>query len=776
MKPTACCLLSALALLVAPLAAPAAPAFSDEAVEQAIAKGIAYLWKQQKPDGSFAGMGGYPTGPGALMIHALLEAGERAQDPRMEKALAWLSRTATDRTYSLGIRCNVWEIANRQTDHKYADVFRKEVSILVLSTKDGSYGYASKGDGTSTGDNSCSQYGLLGVWAGARGNLEIPEAYWNRVLRHWMENQAPDGAWAYRGKTPSRPTMAAAGMASLYVCIDNLLFEEYAQCRSDRGLIAPIEKGLAWFDKNFKASTDGYYMYGVERVALASGYKYFGTADWYKLGATKILAAQQANGSFKMGGHGGQGGVGTAFAILFLVRGRQAVLFNKLERDGDWRNRPRDLASLTRWITNTFEKSVNWQIINLRVPVEEWHDAPLLYITGAKEPTFTPQQLDKLRTFVLQGGTIFSATECNGREFRQGIREIYVQLFPDYELVEVDRTHPLYTLHYTLRSRPKLFMIHNGVRPLVIHTDDDLPLHWQLSRKSTASWAYEAAANLFMYVTDQGHLRMRGVQHWPAVPKGECERTVPIVRVQYAGNWNPEPLALERFGRMLEEREKVRLQPLPPVAIESLGECAAPLALLTGTTTARLRGTDVEQIRRYVQAGGTVLIDAAGGNRDFHESMREVLEKSFGYASLVPLSPAATLFTLPGHEIETVQFRRATLRRSGRGEKDPRFSAVLLDNRPAILLSREDLTLGLLGVHTYGADGYDPEDAYRLLRNAVLLTLPPQPTSAPSAGQPATAPGTSQPAATPPGEAGAEGEAGEPSDGGPPDGKPERPL
>lgn len=44
--------------------------------------------------------------------------------------------------------------------------------------------------------------------------------------------------------------------------------------------------------------------------------------------------------------------------------------------------------------------------------------------------------------------------------------------------------------------------------------------------------------------------------------------------------------------------------------------------------------------------------------------------------------------------------------------------------RPAILLSREDITVALLGCSSTTCDGYDPESAFRLLRNIVLFANP----------------------------------------------------
>jgi len=80
------------------------------------------------------------------------------------------------------------------------------------------------------------------------------------------------------------------------------------------------------------------------------------------------------------------------------------VLFNRLEYNGDWNKPAASPGNLTRWMSKAFEREVTWQIVNLASDVEQWHDAPILVISGSEAPDFTPQEIEKLRTFIYQGG------------------------------------------------------------------------------------------------------------------------------------------------------------------------------------------------------------------------------------------------------------------------------------------------------------------------------------------------------------------------------------
>ncbi|HOD80043.1 MAG TPA: DUF4159 domain-containing protein [Phycisphaerae bacterium] len=711
--------------------------FSDQAVEKAIEKGVAFLLKAQQKDGSWGIFGDKKqpihyqvTGPTALASYALMETDVSPQNPKIASALKWLEAQKEDKTYSLGLRANAWLAANRTTRSAYYKHLEKDVLQLYRSTRNGSYHYPATGTPVNTFCNSNSQYGVLGLWAGVQGNAEVPSEIWKRVMGHWERTQNRDGGWPYNNGE-STAAMTAGGVATLYVCLDSLFNAAFLECKGNLGY-KPIKAGLEWLDKNFTATMKGqklghsdmpYYLYALERTGLASGMKYFGKSDWYKAGATWLVKQQAGDGSWN--GKWGKT-VATGYALLFLIRGRNPVVFNKLEHGGDWNNRPRDLASATLWMSHTFERAINWQIINPAVPVSEWHDAPILYIAGSRKLELNEEQEKKLRTYVEQGGTIVSCSECGGLPFRKAITALYAKLFPEYKLEAIPNNHILYTnkVYFDLPGdRLKFQIITNGVRPLVIHTDVDLPLAWQGRRVATQKYVFEAAANLVRYVSDSvSELRPRGTSHWPDNAGSGHTRTVKLVRLKHGGQFDPEPLAYERFARLLGQRTKTKLEVEGPIEIEELAKSQAKLAVMTGVGSVKLTQAQKDALKAFVEKkGGTLLIDAAGGDRDFATAMENAIVDMFGLRRLRPLALGAPLYKLTGNEIAEAEYRRSTKVRLGRS-KAPNLKAILVgaDDRAGVLFSAEDITAGLVGYPSFSVDGYAPESAYQLLRNIVL--------------------------------------------------------
>ena len=709
--------------------------FSDAAVKAAIARGVKFLWSMQRPDGSWPPYrkNQYVTGPTAMAIYALLESGVNPQEPRMAKALAWLEKTPEQKTYCLAMRCCAWEAADRHRLPKHKKILEADVRRIMRSTIDGSFGYNTDGSPGRGGDNSTTQFGLLAMWVAGLADVKIPNRTWQLCMEHWMRTQSPQGGWDYRGTGKgNKPTMTAAGIASMYVCVDNLMAATFVTKRAAADAfpeLMTIKKGIDRLDSTFKSWDEkfgNYHMYGIERVGLACGYKYFNGIDWYKHGAARLLKTQRADGSW--------GEVyATAFSMLFLIRGQHPVLFNKLRYDGDWNNRPRALAFLTRWMSGTIERTLNWQIVDLDMPVSDWLDAPILVITGSRAPAFTNADIAKLRTFVLKGGTIVSATEFKGRAFSTAMRSVYGQMFPDRKLKPLPRDHELYTdkVQYSLKGALKFEAVSNGFRPLIIHTDQDMPARWQGGVVTTASRPYfEGMINVARYVAGTlgklGKLRNRGVSPWPEEKKVAATRTIRIARIRHGGNWNPEPLADKALAVKMKNRAGIKLAVGAPIGIAQLPRAGVRFAMMTGTDAVKFSDAEKAALRAFVAGGGTVLIDVAGGNgryggvKPFTRSIRDALKEIYPGRRNKPrqLAFSSPIYAMDGRKIKTVRFRRHT--HLSMKEKYPQIRAILVGGRPAVLLSELDLTASLVGYPSLVVDGYTPDWAFRIVRNIIL--------------------------------------------------------
>jgi hypothetical protein len=739
-----------------------------EQMEAAIAKAKGVLLKRQDPKtGAWADITGggldyvkneRQAGVTSLVVYALLSEGMSIKDRPIAKALGWLKKQRVGWTYTLGLRCQVWRLAKRE-DKVYASWLARDMKALVRASGSrkewrGAYDYRTlKATRAIPGkkntdprlstryDNSNSQYGVLGVWAGWASDLKIPSLYWHRTLEHWTKCQQTDGGWVYSGgegdknTQTSTPAMTAAGLASMFVCYDAFRASDFLECGKDTENKS-IQRGLAWFDANFETSLSipndkiPYYLYAVERVGLASGYKYFGTVDWFQHGAEKLLSIRKEDGSWDSWGVD----TGTALSMLYLIRGRQPLLFTRLKYDGDWKNRSRAVANLCRWFTLALERDLHWQIVGTNTEPEQWHDAPILVITGQKDPKFTEADLEKLKRFIWQGGTILSIAECDGEDFDKAMKQYYKAILPDCELAELPRTHPLYSIRADLDKRFVFSQATNGVRALAIHSPVDLTKAWQLNQPKVDSEKpyFDAGLSVAMVVTDKSFHSIRG-NDWPApvdstlallarrsARVATTKSAISVVRIKHNADPNCEPLAWQRLTRKMVQEDLVEIRLAEALLpIEDLAKQMPSLAVLSGRGVLTLSASERSKLKSYVQEGGALWVDPIGGDAEFATSAKAILTDLFEKTPLTLIDKEDPLLTTKGRMIEKVAYRRAARKRD-KG-KDCRLELLRLqDNRLGVIYSREGLTEGLLGTMPYRADGYMPKTSFAIGRNVLL--------------------------------------------------------
>lgn len=762
----------AAAIVAAPEAARAA---SPREVNDAVDKAVKYLYDIQQDtnwelvpaptgDGHADVRGRQWGGLSAMATYALLAAGESPQDPRLVKAVNWLLDAEITGTYAVGLRAQVWQFLPEKHPqrNKIRAAIRRDRDILAEGASrnkgdaTGFYGYYPDHEGH---DLSNSQYGVLGMWAVEQAGAEVSRKYWELQDRIWKEAQNQDGGWGYKPRDDSKATMAAAGVATLFITQDYLL-DMRRDCQGNV-FNQQIEMGMAWMDRHVNELLGGNYygMYGVERIGVASGRKYFGTLDWYQVGSDFLVKHQGADGAW--GGeddnHNARKIPNTCFALYFLTRGRAPILMNKLEyasaakegKDIGWNQRPRDLANFSKWMSRNLDgRFTNWQIVNLKVQPHELHDAPILYVAGSEAFTLGDEDVGKLRAFVEQGGLILGNSDCGNAKFTRGFTNLAKKLFPKYEFRELEMNHPVLAGQQfnaaKWKKKPRVMSLGNGVRELMVLVPaDDLSKAWQLRSDRTKEELYQLGANVFLYTVRERPVGYKGDTYIVRDnPEAKPERAIKVARVMLGDNPDPEPGGWRRLAAVMKNGG------VADVAIETVRPDKGKLqgykvAHLTGTTKFKLPEPAKAEIKAFIDAGGTLVVDAAGASADFGDSAVDAMVALFGEparkAAREPLSPNHGLFTLPEMRIEKFDYRNFARGKVVGKLNAPRLAGIESNGRVVCFFSREDLSGSLVGQPVDGILGYSTDTATALMRNVLVYAdtggkgYPPKPKEDPKA-------------------------------------------
>lgn len=408
-------------------------------VNLAIEEGCAFLAAVQNQDGSFPGMYTSYTGNTAIALLAMLHGGTARDDLAIQRGVDYLRKTHNPQDVRLAIRGGTYsdaivlmmlqkfyepeqraagmlyadnpkdfETARAQLAKSLPEKDRDWISQLARNLRnaqvggnDGGYTYYPQEKTSSTtarggsGDNSNSQYALLGIKAACLLGVEIAAADFEREAKRLIAQYEPDtrmtdkvkyehpgdereserktsadntaleiqpGGWGYGiGYKGGRSMqMTAAGIGTLTICMDELkargkLTQQFAQ---QIGL--HIRGAEAWLEKNyytadtlqnrngysyFSAGSDGhgvfYNLYSVERGCELAGIRsLMGNVDWYRIGAEALIDNQNLDGSwgrereFPGNLRANQPMmVSTCMAILFLKRASLPVITEHRKRE-----------------------------------------------------------------------------------------------------------------------------------------------------------------------------------------------------------------------------------------------------------------------------------------------------------------------------------------------------------------------------------------------------------------------------------------------------------
>ena len=715
-------------------------------IRTAVDDAVMYLRSLQQDDGSIEFGGGRVGGATGLAALAMLAAGaDPAADDQLKAALDWLAKLEPNDTYVRGIRANVWEYALRKVpyDTRMRELLEADYRWLLAALGDREgwrYNMQSR-----DWDNSCTQYGVLGVWAAARAGFEVPDKFWQTMSKHFRTCQNADGGWGYVQNSGSTPNMATAGLASMFLVFD--MYHGRDCYTSDRprafadgepaAVLESIERGMNWLGKASGNKNDGYYLYGIERTGVAGGRKLIGGQDWFADGALAVLNAQRSDGSIPLG-HWGGGAVSTSFCTLFLVYGGAPVAIDKLQygTTPDWNLNPRDLANLSKYLWSAYERPLNWQTVSIDSEPEQF-EAPLLLISGSKEARFTEEEMLKLRRYIYRGGTIVAEPSDGAESFTASMRRLARQMFPQHDfpnrrLEPLPADHDVYrVIKQPWRRVPRLEGISDGSRLVFVLSNEYLSGDWQTNR--TESDAFRLATNLLFYATDLSSLSGKFATLLPDTPPAEKrDRTVTVARVRHASESSDWDAAAECWTSMADYCRHVtgcELIEHRPVVLGTDALDGVQLLHVTGRAGLEFPSEQRGALDEFVRQGGTLLVDAYAGSPAFAASARRELEAVFG--ELEPLPDDSLLaegrFDGGADLADSVRLKlaaRQLLRKRGESTRGQKLLVAHVDGRPAVIFSTFDLCSAMAGIENYRSLGYNPKSAAKIVGNVLaLLTL-----------------------------------------------------
>lgn len=788
---------------------------TPEAVLRAIEGGVDYLCSTQNLNGSWEGFPGYEPGGTALVLLALLSSGVTPDNPIITKGMEYLRRFPNQseqwQTYPISLQTMV--LCQAGTTQEDRALVERNVKWLVdrqFRTNNayrGGWSYTGDVPESSRTDNSNSQFATLALYEARRIGVPIPDETWALLREYWIRMQNSDGSWGYKAGTAARRaesaqskeltgsgsgtgSMTCAGIAALAIAGDvenmgaaRIDGEQTRCCQPTEGDIAArIDRGLSWLGKHFSVRNNPgtdigsdswlfYYLYGVERVGRLTSNRFIGQSDWYREGADFLLRKKGMLNKYWKAGTDLErvNAISTAFALLFLSKGRWPVLISKLryeapeQPEGDaWNLHPNDLAHLTEFIERRWKRNLIYQVIDSsKATVDDYIQTPVLYLSGCvsplpEDPDERKRLVENLRGYLEQGGFILAEALDGDTTFRSGFFDLIANIFPDEPqggLHLLPSDHPIWNQETTISPelvRP-LYGVDFGCRTSVIFIADPTPSPksvgevrssvsclWELGQRSDrqlpekinaeVTAAFGLGENILAYATGRDLRFKEDVpDRVPLDTETGSASGLFVGILDHGGGSRCAPRAIPNLMKQLTADFGIPAETdVGRVRASSDDLYRYPILFLHGRGALNFTEEQITRLRLYFDRGGFLFANAICASHAFDQSLRTEIKRIFPDIPLEKIPADDPLYTgvCGGFDIKTLDVHLPTGQKKENlnqvSKRAPELEGIKKDGRWILVLSPYDVSCALEGHASAECTGYTKQSALRLSINIVL--------------------------------------------------------
>ena len=429
---------------------------------------------------------------------------------------------------------------------------------------------------------------------------------------------------------------------------------------------------------------------------------------------------------------------------------RPPVLIAKIatKNRSDWATNPSDTRNLLRWMSQNL--NVHFSSINMpetEVPADP-KSVPVLYRTGHDAFAFSPAVRERLRAYLLGGGTLVLESCCGRSAFAESALREMQQLVPERPPYRLTLDHPLYHSYFDIKEigfrphaiaagakndEPAAIGIDIGCRTAVFFFRWDVSCGWDNLADSDRhhclgydiKTARQLGTNLMAYITAE---RSAALPLSKALAFVDAEKTrsgkFVIAQAKYHGLWKTREAGLAMLLNSFHEQTRTPVRFAgEEVPLDSPKLFEVPFIYLTGHQDFQLNSAERANLRQYVTRGGIVLAEACCGREAFDRSFRSEIAKAMGGDTLERLPANHPIFLYPNN-LAGVQPRPALAHRLGsKGRIKPELYGVTVDGHLGVIYSPHGLSCGWELAECPYCAGLSPQDSLALGVNILSYAI-----------------------------------------------------
>jgi len=465
---------------------------------------------------------------------------------------------------------------------------------------------------------------------------------------------------------------------------------------------------------------------------------------------TSILECPPRSGHFK---HAAMVLIRSVFALYSVVA--LAFLFYALEASAQtgkdlygsdiyWNATPNDVNNLLRKMKSQTDANFQMEVRTLGEVSENPEQNPVLFRSGHYRFSYSPQERDKLRKYMLNGGMIIYNTGLGSKPFYDSVVEELKQIFPEQSLQKLAPDHPIFHSHYDLDrveyskavgasgfrgNEPWFDGIEVNCRVVALVSRWCMAVGWQGEVQD--EWqaykpdsAFKLGVNILSYASAMRAWSKNAAQSMRFVDKLKSySDTVSVAQVSYDGIWKTRHAGLAVMLQTFNARTGIPVKfALKELRLTDPAIFNSPVIYMTGHESFELKLEEKIMLKKFLENGGFLFGEACCGRKGFDKSFRDMIRSVLPDKPLERIPLTAPLFKEP-NTITAVGVTPTLMQESGQARAEPTLFGIQLNGNLGVIYSPYGLSGGWEMSQSPYARGINDVSATQIGQNVMLYTV-----------------------------------------------------
>ena len=421
------------------------------------------------------------------------------------------------------------------------------------------------------------------------------------------------------------------------------------------------------------------------------------------------------------------------------------VTFSDLtKKQSGWETTVIDIEQWVNWTNNQLGQRYRFVNTDFSRFSYDPTELPILYFTGWKPlPQFDEDTIQKLRTYLLDGGTWVVHSSCGRPEFNDSFKREIARIFPDREMAAIPTDHPLYSsFHQISQMRvrkgkedwktipPYLETINIGTRAAVIFSPIDLSCGWDANAHPIEGGvlydqndALKMGSNIVTYcLAEYQYGRFFAHQKVYHQAADATRDQLVLGQIVHNGDWDATPHGVPNLLKTIDQSTTLHVQfKRVPVDLEKSDIFSFPILFMSGQRDFHFSDVGRKRLREYLDQGGAMVVDCVVGASEFDTAFRRELKLVYPDRALKPLPADHPImnFVFDTRRVELAPLARQLLP----DVNIPRLEAIEIDGALPVIYSPLSMSAGWEQLPRAYDKGYADADALRLGVNVFMYEI-----------------------------------------------------